>query len=79
LTSIRNIHYITGQYYCVLSIAKKEAEAYGIGNSQEVEIKPIKNGLLIQNKNASAHNTGQLIDADVDFRDIHGVSSNVRI
>jgi hypothetical protein len=44
------LSYITGNQYCVFSISKKEAEHYGIDNSEEVEIKATKNGIVIQRK-----------------------------
>jgi hypothetical protein len=54
---MKNIAYIAGNEYCVLSITKKQAQSYGIDNPDNVIIQATQQGILIKNKDAGARNT----------------------
>jgi hypothetical protein len=53
MISSKNILYIGGNKYNVLSITKKEAQKHGIDDPQHVTIEEVQNGILIKRKSAA--------------------------
>lgn len=51
---MENITYVAGNNYCVLVIAKKDAERLNIANTDEVIVERIRHGIIIENKNGAA-------------------------
>jgi hypothetical protein len=68
---MQNISYVAGNQYCILSITKREAQKYGIENSDNVEIKALQDGIVIKRKStASTASTSGFTDSS-DIKSHH--------